>query len=66
MFYQLLAGSTNEERQRLRLGKAESFAMLSKSGCVAIDGVDDKHNYEMLKEAFRVLRCAKYSFLLFF
>lgn len=46
IFYQLIAGATDAERQELALLPAEEFFYLNQGSATVIDGVDDKHVFE--------------------
>lgn len=45
VFYQLCAGASEEERQRLSLGPASGFRYLSSSRCFELQGVSDADEY---------------------
>jgi len=55
VFYNLCAGATEEERERWKVGKAESFHYLNQSGCIKINGVDDANDFRTIKHALRLL-----------
>jgi hypothetical protein len=55
IFYQLLAGCTDQERQRLRLTDASRFRYLNQSGCVQIDGWDDEALFAKTRTALSYL-----------
>ena len=56
VFYQLLAGLTDEQRADLGLsGGAESLQLLNQSGCVAIAGVDDAAEFERTRRAMSAM-----------
>ena len=56
VFYQLLAGLTDEQRADLGLsGGAESLQLLNQSGCVAIAGVDDAVEFERTRRAMSAM-----------
>ena len=52
VFYQLLAGLSDEERAQVHLQAGiETFHLLNQSGCVAIDGVDDAAEMQRTRTA---------------
>lgn len=56
VFYQLLLGSTEEQRQRHRLRqRAEDYAMLRGGGILQVDGVDDENDWQRLLVAFKAV-----------
>jgi myosin heavy subunit len=58
IFYQLLAGCTEKERQAMFLDglSAKSFSFLRSSVCpTEIDGVDDKENLQKVRDALKTL-----------
>eukprot|EP01119_Soliformovum_irregulare_P010468 TRINITY_DN2578_c1_g1_i2.p1 TRINITY_DN2578_c1_g1~~TRINITY_DN2578_c1_g1_i2.p1 ORF type:complete len:862 (-),score=300.70 TRINITY_DN2578_c1_g1_i2:139-2724(-) len=55
VFYQLLAGASQDEKLKLRLTDADNFTYLSESGCVSMPYVDDAKNLQILREAFTEL-----------
>ncbi|KAJ3044171.1 Unconventional myosin-VIIb [Rhizophlyctis rosea] len=59
IFYNLLAGASDEERQMLHLGPVESYQYLQKSGCVKIDGVDDAADWKVIRDSLRTLKFAE-------
>ncbi|TPX58441.1 hypothetical protein PhCBS80983_g03113 [Powellomyces hirtus] len=56
IFYELVAGVNDEEREKYRLDSAESYGFLNQSGCIDIPGVDDSKNFTDLKLALTVLK----------
>lgn len=55
IFYELLAGATDEEKEQYLLEDADAYHYLNQSGCIDIDGVDDSKHFEELKLALTVL-----------
>jgi myosin-7 len=55
VFYQLLAGASEAEKQALFLEAPESYAYLNKSGCIKLDGDPDRKHFERLKLAFDIM-----------
>ncbi|KAI8822136.1 putative myosin IA, partial [Fimicolochytrium jonesii] len=56
IFYELVAGVNDEEREKYQLDSAESYYFLNQSGCVDIPYVDDSKNFSDLKLALTVLK----------
>jgi hypothetical protein len=56
IFYQLCAGISEEQRSQLHIKDAGSHAMLNKSGCLEIAGVDDVGEFQDLANAMEKLR----------
>ena len=58
IFYQLLAGATSEERDRLNIEDASDYALLASSGCYRLPGgpfSDDASGMDELRAAMRTL-----------
>ncbi|KJE90233.1 myosin-X [Capsaspora owczarzaki ATCC 30864] len=57
VFYQLCAAcaSSPEDKAKFLIDKAESYAYTNKSGCIKIDDVDDKKDFDALRLAMTVL-----------
>eukprot|EP00002_Diphylleia_rotans_P017034 TRINITY_DN3305_c0_g1_i17.p1 TRINITY_DN3305_c0_g1~~TRINITY_DN3305_c0_g1_i17.p1 ORF type:complete len:1772 (-),score=339.58 TRINITY_DN3305_c0_g1_i17:1837-7152(-) len=55
IFYQLLAGSTLDERASLHLGSAEEYRYLNKNGCFLVDEMNDEEEFEAVKRALTIL-----------
>jgi myosin-5 len=51
VFYQLVAGASEKERQELELLPVEQFDYLNQGSSPTIDGVDDKAEFEALKKS---------------
>ena len=46
IFYAMLAGATDDEKTRLKLGDPKAFHYLNQSGCVSDQTIDDKKDFE--------------------
>lgn len=55
IFYQLVAGATDDERQSFGLSPAEEFDYLNQGGSSVIDGVDDKHEFEITRKSLSTI-----------
>ncbi|KAJ3218977.1 cytochrome c oxidase subunit 1 [Dinochytrium kinnereticum] len=55
VFYEFLAGTSDEEKGRYKITQASDYYYLSQSGCTEIPGVNDKRHFEGLKLAMMVL-----------
>lgn len=51
IFYQLVAGASDKERQELNIQAIEQFEYLNQGNCPTIDGVDDKAEFEDTKQS---------------
>jgi myosin-5 len=51
IFYQLVAGATDAERQELSLKAVEEFSYLNQGSAPVIDGMDDKAEFEATKSS---------------
>ncbi|KAI5461055.1 P-loop containing nucleoside triphosphate hydrolase protein [Mariannaea sp. PMI_226] len=51
IFYQLVAGASEKERQELNILPIEQFEYLNQGNCPTIDGVDDKAEFEATKKS---------------
>ena len=51
IFYQLIAGATNDERQQLALHSVEHFEYLNQGGDPIIDGVDDHSEFNATRKS---------------
>lgn len=56
IFYQLISGSTNDQRTRYHLKPADQFRYLNTSGCTQIDGVDDAKELVDVQQAMTTLQ----------
>ncbi|KAJ6179137.1 Dilute [Penicillium mononematosum] len=59
IFYQLVAGASNEEKQELGLLATEDFEYLNQGGTPVIDGVDDKAEFEATRKSLAVIGVPK-------
>lgn len=55
IFYQLVAGATDAERQELSLLPVEEFDYLNQGNAPVIDGVDDKAEFEATKKSLSTI-----------
>ncbi|KAK0663984.1 P-loop containing nucleoside triphosphate hydrolase protein [Cercophora samala] len=55
IFYQLVAGVTDKERQELGLGPIEQFDYLNQGNTPTIDGVDDKAEFKATKQSLTTI-----------
>lgn len=55
IFYQLVAGATDAERQELRLASTEAFDYLNQGGTPIIDGVDDKAEFDATRKSLTTI-----------
>ncbi|PSN45275.1 hypothetical protein C0J52_10353 [Blattella germanica] len=55
VFYYLLAGASEMEKQLLHLQKTEDYHYLSKSGCYVLDNVDEKYEFSRLKQSMEMV-----------
>lgn len=55
VFYQLVAGATDTERQNLGLLSVEDFDYLNQGGTPTIDGVDDKAEFEATRKSLSTI-----------
>ncbi|KAJ5888888.1 hypothetical protein N7495_008929 [Penicillium taxi] len=55
IFYQLVAGATDEERQEYDLLPVEEFDYLNQGGTPIIDGVDDKAEYHATRKSMTTI-----------
>ncbi|KAI9850696.1 MAG: Myosin type-2 heavy chain 1 [Thelocarpon superellum] len=53
IFYQLVAGATEAEREQLGLVPVEHFEYLNQGGAPVIDGVDDRTEFEATRDSLR-------------
>lgn len=51
IFYQLCKGCSDEERQKYSIMNVEDYEYINGSGCFDIDGVDDKEEFAIVREA---------------
>ncbi|RSM01855.1 hypothetical protein CDV31_011139 [Fusarium ambrosium] len=55
IFYQLVAGASDKEREELSLLPIEQFEYLNQGNCPTIDGVDDKAEFEATKKSLSTI-----------
>jgi myosin V len=55
IFYQLVAGASDKERQELNILPIEQFDYLSQGNCPTIDGVDDKAEFQATKLSLKTI-----------
>ncbi|KAK2749168.1 Myosin type-2 heavy chain 1 [Myotisia sp. PD_48] len=55
IFYQLVAGATEAERQELSILPVEEFEYLNQGGTPIIDGVDDQAEFEATKKSLKTI-----------
>lgn len=55
IFYQLVAGATDDEKQELGLLPVEDFEYLNQGGTPIIDGVDDKAEFEATRKSLATI-----------
>lgn len=56
VFYEMLKGASEDEKQRWDLANPEDYEYLNKTGCIDIEGVNDRKHFEGLKLAMTVLK----------
>lgn len=55
IFYQLVAGTSDAQRQELDILPIEQFEYLNQGNCPTIDGVDDKSEFEATKKSLHTI-----------
>jgi myosin heavy subunit len=55
IFYQLLAGAQDTWRTQMSLKEAESFFYLAQSGCISVDGMDDKEEFGLTIDSMKAV-----------
>ncbi|KAM7217863.1 myosin-2 [Rhypophila decipiens] len=55
IFYQLVAGVSDKERQELGLGPIEQFEYLNQGNTPTIDGVDDRAEFNATKQSLKTI-----------
>ncbi|XP_043474580.1 unconventional myosin-IXa-like isoform X2 [Leptopilina heterotoma] len=55
VFYYLLAGATDQERQTLHLESCDRYNYLNKSGCYGLENVDELHEFSRLKQSMEMV-----------
>eukprot|EP00013_Stygamoeba_regulata_P010187 CAMPEP_0177679212 /NCGR_PEP_ID=MMETSP0447-20121125/29476_1 /TAXON_ID=0 /ORGANISM="Stygamoeba regulata, Strain BSH-02190019" /LENGTH=948 /DNA_ID=CAMNT_0019188375 /DNA_START=114 /DNA_END=2960 /DNA_ORIENTATION=- len=56
IFYQMTEGADAGEKASLKLGGANDYAYLKQSGCIALEGVDEKEEWRQFKQGLTVLK----------
>ncbi|CAG4965641.1 unnamed protein product [Parnassius apollo] len=51
VFYYLLAGASEQEREQLHLLTVDKYNYLSKTGCSVVPGVDEQYEFSRLKQS---------------
>lgn len=59
IFYQLVAGASDKEREELNILPIEQFDYLNQGNCPTIDGVDDKAEFEATKSSLKTIGVAE-------
>ncbi|KAH7362949.1 myosin-2 [Plectosphaerella cucumerina] len=55
IFYQLVAGASEQQREELSLLPVDQFDCLNQGNCPTIDGVDDKAEFEATKSSLKTI-----------
>ncbi|XP_018320013.1 unconventional myosin-IXa isoform X2 [Agrilus planipennis] len=55
VFYYLLQGANEQEKQSLHLESADHYNYLNKSGCISLDNVDEKYEFSRLKQSMEMV-----------
>lgn len=55
VFYYLLAGASDQERQQLHLLVPEKYHYLSRSACKVVNNVNEKHEFSRLKQSMEMV-----------
>lgn len=55
IFYRMLVGMREEEKQKLLLTRAEDYHYLTQGGCLTCEGMDDMEEYATIRGAMKVL-----------
>lgn len=61
IFYQLVAGASEKERQELSILPIEQFEYLNQGNCPTIDGVDDKAEFEATKKSLGTIGVSEHQ-----
>ena len=56
IFYQLISGTTEEQKEMFSLREPEHYAYLNTSKCTTIDGVDDKEEFRDVLKSLNTLQ----------
>lgn len=55
IFYQLISGTSDEEKKLYKLQSADTYNYLNQSGCSKIEGVDDVEDFKELSNAIDIV-----------
>lgn len=55
MFYYLLAGANEQEKQLLHLESCDRYNYLNKSGCYGLENIDERHEFSRLKQSMEMV-----------
>ncbi|XP_005089401.2 unconventional myosin-IXAa, partial [Aplysia californica] len=55
VFYYLLAGADEKEREAFHLSSADKYNYLSQSACYSVEGVDEQHEFARLKQSMEMV-----------
>jgi myosin heavy subunit len=56
IFYQLCSGASDKLRKQFSIGKPEDYKYLNQSGCIAIEGTDDKADFQEVEDAMKKIK----------
>ena len=54
IFYRMLAGMTEQEREQLYLTDATDYYYLTQGNCITCDGIDDNEEFAIIRGAMKV------------
>ncbi|KAI5651615.1 myosin head (motor domain) domain-containing protein [Phthorimaea operculella] len=55
VFYYLLAGASEQEREQLHLLSVDKYNYLSRTGCSVVPGVDEQYEFSRLKQSMEMV-----------
>lgn len=55
VFYYLLAGANEQEKQLLHLESCDWYNYLNKSGCYGLENIDERHEFSRLKQSMEMV-----------
>ncbi|XP_012530085.1 unconventional myosin-IXa isoform X1 [Monomorium pharaonis] len=55
VFYYLLAGANEQEKQLLHLEGCDRYNYLNKSGCYGLENIDERHEFSRLKQSMEMV-----------
>ncbi|XP_076288851.1 unconventional myosin-IXa isoform X4 [Lasioglossum baleicum] len=55
VFYYLLAGANEQEKQLLHLENSDRYNYLNKSGCYGLENIDERHEFSRLKQSMEMV-----------